>query len=155
LATGRYWAQTKWRGFDASRFRIVRANSAEVLSVQFWRIPSGANEPEVKGLDLSYILPNGIKPFIVGYETKFGDQICPEIQDARIFANFLKENRNSRANIVVRGSSKRKAERQAARIVNTFQTKYGIRRFRLRTFIRPLQMPPNHDEDIVEYWYLP
>lgn len=147
--------QTKWRSFDARRFRLIRAISNVELKVQFWRIPPGADTPLIANVDMSYDIPRNVRPFMMGDETKMGDQICPEIDDQEIFARFLKENLAARGNIVIRDNSLAQARRRAARMKRTFESKYGIPSSRLRTFTGKLTQPSNHDEPIVEYWYLP
>lgn len=146
--------QIKWRQFDAARISFLRSKSEETR-VQFWRIPPGANAPAIKDVDISYTIPETVKPFLMGDETKFGDQICPEVDDGKIFAKFLNENRTARGNIVVRDNSARRARHRSSAIVRKFSQKYGIPASRLRTFTAKLQKPSNHDEAVVEYWYLP
>jgi hypothetical protein len=146
---------TKSRGFDASRFKIVRADSEQKTNVQFWLIPPGAAEPKIKGMDMSYTLPQGSKPFMLGYETVIGDQICPPVSDAAVFARFLKENRSARGNIVIRDDSRARARRRADRILKTLGRFYGIRRSRLNIFIARREGPRNYYGPILEYWFLP
>jgi len=92
---------------------------------------------------------------MMGEETKMGDQICPVVDDGEIFAKFLKENSGARGNIVIRDNSLTRARRKAARTKLDFESKYGISGSRLRTFTAKLTRPSNHDEAILEYWYLP
>jgi hypothetical protein len=147
--------QTKWRSFDSSRFQIIRARANEGLTVQFWRIPPGSDAPLIADVDMSFAVPKTIRPFMMGYETKMGDQICPEVDDGEIFARFLGENRTARGHIVIRDNSFARARRSAARAKRKFESKYGISGSRLRTFTGKLMWPASHDEPIVEYWYLP
>ena len=146
--------QIKWRQFDATRIRFLRSKGAETR-VQFWRIPPGANAPDIEDVDLSYTIPENVKPFLMGEETKFGDQICPEVDDDEIFAKFLKENRTARGNLVVRDYSSKRARRTAAGVLRTFKQKYGIPASRLRTFTANFTLSSIHYEAVIEYWYLP
>lgn len=146
--------QIQWRQFDASRIRFLRSRSEET-KVQFWRIPPGADTPDIKDLDMSYTIPRTVQPFLMGEETKLGDQICPEVDDGEIFAKFLKENPSARGNIVVRDNSPGQARGKASAFVRRFSRKYGISPVRLRSFAAKLMYPPNHDEAVIEYWYLP
>jgi len=147
-------AHTKDRGFNAGRFRIARANSNEDLKVQYWLIAPGADEPEIVGLDMSYNLPWDMKPRMLGYESDVGG-VCPEVDDAATFGAFLRANKRARGNVVIRDKSKVRALRRAARVLNYFVAKYGIRRSRLRTFIAKPEGPTNYYGPNVEYWYLP
>ena len=149
-------AHAKFRGVaDALVFRYVRVNSGSDFKVQLWRIPPGGNEPEIEKIDMSLLLPKHIDPFILGTEYKFGDQICPEISDEPVFADFLKANSDARGNIVVRDRTIGNARAKSARILRNFQNRYGISRHRLRVFPATLTKPSNHDEPVIEYWYLP
>jgi hypothetical protein len=146
--------QTKWRQFDGARFRFLRAKSNGEPKVQFWLIPSGAQPPDVPNVDMSYALPRSLKPFLLGLATKFGSVACPNVNEAKIFAMFLKGNPSARGNIVVRDKSLGQARTKARIFVSRFQQRYGIRANRLRTFPARLIQPSNVDEAIVEYWYL-
>ncbi len=148
-------AHAKDRKFESSRLKYVRANSGDELSVQLWRIPPRAAEPDVSNVDMSYSLPIGIRPFILGGEYTYGDGICPEVDDAPVFAYFLKDNPDSRGNIVVRDRSIVKATQRAKKIRREFRVRYGIPSSRLRFFPRKASVPENNLEPIVEYWYLP
>ena len=145
----------KWRSFNLSRIKIVRATTDKQLKMQFWRIPLGATEPEISGIDMSFKVPATINPFIAGYETKMGMQICPEIDQQKIFASLLTDNPSARGNIVVRSNSSRAASRKGASILRSLRTKYRIPASRIRLFNAKLTRPWNYDEPIVEYWYLP
>lgn len=142
-------------GFDAKRLRIIRLNSTPELTLQFWRIPLGADEPKLSGIDMSYQIQPSISPFMMGFETEIGDQICPEVDDAEIFGRFLIHNPSSRGNIVVRERTLAKARAKGARLLRTFKRKFGIPTSRLRIFPRKRSMTSDNFEPIVEYWYLP
>ena len=146
--------QIKWRQFDPARIRFLRSKSQET-KVQFWRIPPGATTPNIKDVDMSYKIPETVKQFLMGYETKMGDQICPEVDDGEIVAKFMKENPTARVNIVVRNDSPKRARRMASAIIRAFNQKYSIPVFRLRTFTAKFTRPSKDDGIIVEYWYLP
>lgn len=140
------------------KLKYVRANSPGDLKVQLWRIPSGAEEPRIENVDDTFVLPNDIKPFLLGreYPDFLGDNICPgEPTDQRIFASFLKENQTARGNIVVRERTLAKARAKGARLLRTFKRKFGIPSSRLRVFPRKRSITSDNLEPIVEYWYLP
>lgn len=147
-------AHFKWRGFDGSRIEIARID-ADKQNRQFWRLPPGAGRPKLERVIDGYQVSDVVrKPFMLTEETTFGTN-CPEIDDQPIYAEFLKANPTARGNIVVRDSSETNARRRAGRVLRTFRTKYGISRSRIRTFVAKLERPANHDQSIVEYWYLP
>jgi hypothetical protein len=81
-------------------------------------------------------------------------QICPKIDNLEIFANFLRDNPTARGNIVARDKSRSRARRRAAGVMKELIS-HGISKKRLRTFTGFFQKPSNHDELIVEYWFLP
>jgi hypothetical protein len=149
-------AHFRGRDWKQEPLDYVRADKDGGQLIQLWRLPPGSTGPEVDRRIESFPVHESVRqPFMMGYETKFGAQICPEIDDQRIFADFLKANPSARGNIVVRDNSRKKARRAAARILRKFKVTYGISRDRLRAFHTTLQRPSNHDEPIVEYWYLP
>ncbi len=149
-------AHFKWRGWKQKPLNYVRADGDSDRLVQLWRIPPGADTPAIDRELRSSKLPVEVtEAFILAVETKFGPQICPEIDNQKIFASFLNDNPGARGNIVVRSTSRTKARQQAAAMVRSLSAKYGISRMRLRTFSARLQNPWNHDEPVVEYWYLP
>ncbi|PYS99555.1 MAG: hypothetical protein DMF63_10735 [Acidobacteria bacterium] len=147
--------QFEFRAFDSSRIEIVRADG-DKFHHEFWRIPPGAATPKIENSGFGYRMSDTVtKPFMLANETKFGTQICPEIDDQRLFVEFLKANPSARGNIVVRDDSDENARKKARSILWKFKTKYGISRKRLRTFTARLTQPASNDEPIVEYWYLP
>lgn len=149
-------AHAEFRGASkALAFRYVRAVSEDDLKVQLWRIPPGADDPRIESLDMSFSLPKQIEPFMLGAEYKFGGQICPDPADEPVFADFLRANPAARGNIVVRDRTIERARKKIGRVLRTFQNQYGISRRHLRVFPATLTKPSNHDEPVVEYWYLP
>lgn len=148
-------AHARDRKFTSNQIKFVRTISTENLGVQLWRIPSGATEPAFTDVDMTYALPETLKPMMLGGEYSYGDGICPEVDDAPIFAEFLKDNPSSRGNIVVRDRSIERAHRKAERIRRDFLNKYQVFSSRLRFFPRKASAPTNYQEPIVEYWYLP
>lgn len=143
-----------FREFDRRRVQFVRADGSHLR--QFWRIPSGAPKPKIGNAIAGFQMSESVKkPFLLAEETRIGDQICPEIDRFAIFAAFLKANPSSRGNIVVRDRSPSVARRKGARVARKLEKIHGIQRKRVRTFIARFERPSNHDEAIVEYWYLP
>ena len=148
-------AHFRWRDWKQDSLDYVRADKEGDPLIQLWRLPPGTVLPVIEDQIDSFRIHEGVRrPFIMGYETKFG-QICPEIDDQQIFAVFLKSNPKARGNIVVRAKSSGEAQRKAKTIRRKFETDYGISSERIRTFVAKLQKPENHDEPVVEYWYLP
>jgi hypothetical protein len=145
----------KYRKFDSNRIRFVRNHGSNGVQDQLWRIPAGSPEPKVDNVDMSYQLPNDIKPFILAVEYSYGDGICPELDGSIVFAEFLNGNPGSSGNIVVRERTVQRAQRQIERIRKKFRTRFGIASSRLRFFPRRASVPTNYQEPIVEYWYLP
>ena len=144
-----------FRAFDRRRVTFVRAD-ANQQSRQFWRIPAHAANPVVERVVPGFQVIEAVtKPFLLTVQSRFGDHICPPIDNFGIFAGFLRDNPTARANIVVRADSPSIARRKAARILNKLKNAHGIQRKRLRRFIAKFTAPPNHDQAIVEYWYLP
>jgi hypothetical protein len=152
-ATIESWLE--FRNFDRRRVEIVRADANEHLR-QFWRIPPGTPGPSVQQVISGMQISDAVtKPFLLAEETRIGPQIRPAVDDFAIFGKFLKDNPTARGNIVVRDHSPSVARRKATRIIRRLESTHGIQRKRLRSFIARFERPSNHDEAIVEYWYLP
>lgn len=144
-----------YREFASRRVQVVRVDG-KGYQRQFWRIPPGAVSPEIGPPALAFQISDTVRnPFMLANETKFGEQICPQVDDQAIYADFLKANPSARGNIVVRDDSETRARKKATAIRRKLKRKYGIAGSRLRTFTALLTMPSNTDEPIVEYWYLP
>ena len=148
-------AHARDRDFTSNRIEFVRTISTETLAVRLWRIPSGATKPALTEVDMTYGLPETIKPMMLRVEYAYADGICPEVDDDTVFAEFLKGNPNSRGNIVVRDLTIERARRKATRIREKFLTQHRISLDRLRFFPRKSSVPTNYLEPVVEYWYLP
>lgn len=144
----------KARGSDLDRVKFVRSIDAGELKIRFWLIPPGAVEPQID-LDDSFEIPSSVGPFLFGWEYSFGDQICPEIDDGEIFGQFLKANPESRANLVFRDRSMRRARKRANQAVAKLTRRYGISRQRIRIFFVKPEPRLDGDEPITEFWYLP
>jgi hypothetical protein len=104
---------------------------------------------------MTYTLPNAVRPFMLAVEYSYADGICPEVDRAMVFAEYLRANPGSRGNIVVRERTLRKALREVERMRKEFRTRYGVPSSRLRFFPRKASLPANYREPVVEYWYLP
>ena len=145
----------KWRGFDISRVHFARAKTDREFVNQLWRIPPGARPPDVAGGEMSLFIDSNVKPFMMGEKLKFGDLICPNPDEAEVFAKFLNANPGARGNLVVKGVSLNRARAEAQKTLRTFSKKYGITRTRLRAFAARLVKGRNEDEATIVYWYLP
>jgi len=148
-------AHARDRSFTSNQIKYVKSSAADEFTVQLWQVPRGAAEPTTKHSDITFEMPDDIKPFRLGVEYTWADGICPEVDDQPIFAQFLKSNPASLGNIVVRDRSIKRARRKAERIRSIFRTKYGITSSRLRFFTRTASRSALMREPIVEYWYLP
>ncbi len=148
-------AHILFRGFDAKRIEIFRRDAPEQVR-QFWRIPDGADSPQIErrvdGFDLS---GTSSKPFVLAVETTIGTQACPDIDRDKLFASFLRGNQTARGNVVVRDTQRSRGLRTVAKIRRRLVSKYRVPRNRLRFFVERRLRPADHNEAIVEYWYLP
>jgi hypothetical protein len=144
---------TRYRGFDLSRIKIVRTLSDEDLRISYWRVPMEASEPTVS-VDASYEIPRTLKPFLFG-QSDFPDMPeCADIDDGRMLARFLNANPSARANLVFGARSIRTARKEAAEIVTNLVKTYGVKRSRIRVFLRADRSRP-YDFPMSEYWFLP
>ncbi len=144
---------TRLRRFDSTRLKIVRSSSEGEMRTSFWRLPSGAAEPDVD-VDPSYEIPPTInKPFIFGVDELYGQVECSD-NSVDIFGKFLAANPNSRANLVFRDPSTSVARRSSVEVVAELVEQHGIARNRIRVFIVKPQKTVGQ-EPVTELWYLP
>ena len=144
-----------FRGFPADRFDILRAVSGDddEVRVRYWIVPQGADRPEVEGVEANYALPAAARPFMLT-ATYPDDGLCPGIDDAEVFAKFLKDDPEARGNIVVRERTLTRAEAKGRRLLRRFESKYDIARERLRLFTGT-RRANEYNVPLVEYWFLP
>jgi hypothetical protein len=148
-------AWLSYRGFDRRRIEYIRADGNSHL-LQFWRIPPRGQKPAVEKVIPGFQMTDSVtKPFLLTKQPRFGPHICPAIDHLAIFAGFMKDNPTARGNIVVRGTSRSVARKNAARIARELEKAHGIQRKRIRSFIGKFERSSNDDEAIIEYWYLP
>jgi hypothetical protein len=142
-----------FRGFPADRFDILRAVSGDdELRVRYWIIPQGAERPEVEGVEANYALPAAARPFMLT-ATYLDDGLCPGINDAEVFAKFMKDNPGARGNIVVRERTIARAAAEGRRVMRKF-AELGVAGTRLRVFTET-RRANEYNVPLVEYWFLP
>ncbi len=124
----------KFRRADRLSIKYLRTTSNSEFKVQMWQIPVGADAPEIENVDMSFILPKDIEPFILAITYELDEGPCPTGNDLYVFSKFLKANPSSRGNIVVREGTVGRARRTSANILREFTRRYGIPGSRLRLF---------------------
>jgi len=144
---------THFRGFDLSRFRIVRTTADMDMRINYWRIPAGAAEP-VLDIDDSYEIPRTVKPFMFAREEEFEMVECSERDGGRFLWTFLKANPSARANLVFRNRSIRAAKRRSVEVSNNLVS-HGVARHRIRVFLLKQARLPENRKPNSEFWYLP
>lgn len=148
----------KIRRFDSSRITIIRGGGdSEKAEVELWRVPPGANPPEVKSLpetivqETPKVVISRTEPYIFSSEYYDGIAGCGGDDasglDLEGFAEMLKENPKSRGNIVIIELTKNEFLKKEKEILQ-FLTQQKIARKRLKTF---------HQKAFggVELWFLP
>ncbi len=146
----------KIRKYDPSRLTTIRGGSdSERAEIEFWRVPPGANPPEVKSPveteETETPKTNPKEPYIFSSEYYDGIAGCGsndgEEIDLEGYAKMLKENPKSRGNIVILMTSKTEFRKKEKEILN-YLAKKGIARKRLKTFYV-------NAFGGVELWFLP
>lgn len=149
----------KIRRFDPSRIIFVRGGgSGEQAEIELWLVPPGANPPEITPQEANEETvepvekPEITKPYI--FDEKFSDGIegCNSDFDVEFYAETLKTNPKSRANIVIYETSQnnfRKIEKE----ILAEMAKGGIARKRIKTFYK--RVKPNQLREGIELWILP
>jgi TonB family protein len=146
----------KFRGFGSDRVTFVRGPARAEAKTQFWRVPPGANDPEVLPGDASSVTtepPPPTKPYI--YSTRYVDglwECVVPMFDLEAYAEVLKENEGNRGNIVI-GAGSRAAFNTDEREIRKELEGYGIPRTRIRTFFKKVK--PNMAMEFIELWVLP
>ena len=140
-------------GTDDTRYDVVRSISDNGTTWEIWIVPAGARPPSIERSMWSYKAKRGAQPYRFTWENVFDDDICPPVDDIRLFAEFLKANPNSKANIVIRGTAPKSVRRTKQRVLSTLIQTYKIPKTKIRVFLSdeiPTGMKPR-----VEYWFVP
>jgi len=140
-------------GTDPNRYEVLRSKSDSETTWELWIVPSGALPPKIERSAWSYKAQPGSLPYLFASENVFGDDICPEVDEVRIFTEFLNANPTAKANIVIRGTASRSINRTKQRVLSTLTRTYKVPKTKLRFFVA--KEIPNGMNPRVEYWFVP
>ncbi|MEO6588792.1 MAG: hypothetical protein ABIP06_05640, partial [Pyrinomonadaceae bacterium] len=90
------------------------------------------------------------KPFIY-FSSKLDYGVCPGVGNFKTYSEYLTENPNARANIVIYAKSKAKFQKQKNELSDELIEKYKISPKRIRYFF----VKENSDYETYELWLLP
>lgn len=135
------------RRFEESRLKIIIDAETSRLSTQFWRIPKGAELPQVtevpeKNNDLS-------KPFIFGWADDNG--VCPSFIPGD-FTRLISDNPGSYGRLVVRGGYWNGRKALAEQFRDMILRHKSLSPNRLRIFY--IHKPDSYTTEI-EFWFIP
>ena len=95
----------KFRRFDPTRLMIVRGKESDEPRTEFWLVPAGTDKPDFEEAKWDLTFSEDQKPFIY-YSSNEDDGVCPGGRQLKIYSEYLTENPNARANIVIYARSK-------------------------------------------------
>ena len=144
------------RGFSLDRVTFVRTNDKPEGLVRMWIVQDDADRrPQGSGA-WNLTIPADAKPFIVGAEWYFADDICPPVDVPRILAEMLNANPAARSNVVIRPGSRLLPSNHRQRFFREMQKKYGVSKTRIRFFFAKRARPLNAmSEPDTEFWLVP
>jgi hypothetical protein len=132
---------------DRVEFKV--GDEWENVGYEFWRIPPGGELPDRVGRAWSPATPDVTRPFIFGYEDEIAE--CPTFVP-RKFAELLKANPGSRANIVVRKSRTAFSSKGFANdFIEELTQKFGVDRRRIKVF----NAKTTEGLSYAEFWFVP
>ncbi len=141
------------RKFPAERITVVRAKKEGKPSLEFWRVPPGADDPPLAGELWTYKLAGLSKPFLFG---NLFSEACFTFTP-KAYAGFLRANPNIRGNIIVYDKTPAGRRREGISWLKTMALEYKIPRDRLRIFYRKSKSFEDGSGSYpdVEFWLVP
>ena len=139
-------------GVVLNRLRFIPSDLGNELRTQFWLVPVGSDPPVVRITEWSNKLAPNAKPFKFAWLNDF-DDICPPVDEVRLFADLLKANPFARGNIVIRDTSRRAITKLKRDTLKSLVEEHGILSKQLRFF--PVQKMPDGMHQRIEYWIVP
>jgi hypothetical protein len=152
---------TRLRGYDSSRTTIVTGSVRTNAVVQMWRIPPGADHPELLEPNATFepekpVANSGGKPFVFATMISVDMDVClksePISDTIASYADTIKAMKGSRGNIVIGEPSMAKFRVKEREIIRDLSSN-GIARSRVRTFFKKVR--DNEYKEFVELWILP
>lgn len=137
-----------FRKFDKTRLLILRGEEEDAFRAQYWLVPAGATKPELKEGKWSYYGGNIQKAFV--FYSIFVDSSCPADGSFDGFAEFLRDNPGTRANIVIFNKPTREARKEVDDYIKTITKDGRLSSDRFKVFFAK-----NNGFSDVEFWVLP
>jgi len=132
------------------RVSLLIGKPQDALMTQFWRVPSGAQPPDLNAAEIPNPVLDLKKAFAFGYEDE--NQICPTFVP-RKFGELILNNRGSRAHLVVRRGDRNSMESKsfAAQWLETLARDGKIPRNRIKIFYAKSDQGLTYGE----FWFVP
>lgn len=134
----------KFRNFDESRITKVRESESGSLKVKLWKVSAGAKKPVFEQTKWNFVFSESAKPFI--FYDYFSDQICSRVSFEKVFAEFLKANRDAHGHIVIYEKSAKDFSEMRNKILDLIPE---IPKNQLKFF------HVKRNESNVEFWLVP
>jgi len=120
------------------------------LRIQFWKIPTGAEEPDFEESTWNFTLFAKRKPFIFS-STGWEEGPCPIGLQLKTYSDYLIANSNINGNIVIFANSKIEFQNKKEKLSNKLTNNYKISPNRLRFFYEKIK----GDYPYTELWLVP
>lgn len=139
-----------FRNFDKERLIIVRGKESEDPHTEFWLVPAGADKPNFDEAKWNLTFSKSQKPFIY-YASKGDFNPCPGAGNMKIYSEYLTENPQARANVVIYAKSKAKFQKEKKILSNELIKNYKIPPKRIKFFFEK----EISDYENYELWLVP
>jgi len=134
--------------FDRVRFTFVHGEERENLELEFWIVPTGAENPVYTEGNWNYELE--VKKAFLFHENYSGPVgVCEPNSSPELYSKFLVANPNLRGNVVIYETSRGKFRQTEKRLLSELVDDNKVPRNKLKTFY------VKEEFSGVEYWLVP
>ncbi|HMS43055.1 MAG TPA: hypothetical protein PKE69_22695 [Pyrinomonadaceae bacterium] len=109
-----------FRKLNKKRITIIRGKETEKMTVQVWKVPTGAEKPDFNEVKWDFRLSPDIKPFVFYANSGEFEAICSIPSSDKVYAEFLIENPKCRGHIVIYENSPAKFRKAKADLLKNF-----------------------------------
>ena len=143
------WIKGHWtfRKLDETRFVIIKGEEKDLLDIEFWRLPTGADESFYKGEKWIAESAKVKKAFL--FTSLNTESICPTF-NPKDFAALLLSDTSLRGHIVIISNSQKVSQKTAQEWLSRLTQQYKVPRNRLKVFF-----VKRKDAFDAEFWIVP
>ncbi len=140
------------RKLDLDRLMFVRSSFLPKLTIQLWSVPEGTTPPAFPISEWSYKMAKNENAYKFTWQNDY-DDMCPDVDGVKLYADFLKANPMVNGNIVIRDRTSKAIRKKEGSVIKELTGKYRISRNQLRLF--RVIGTPDGVQQAVEYWLAP